>query len=272
MELVVAHKGKKRWRCRVRGFEAHSSLTPHRRQRGADRVRDRRYHRAPCARVPRRRPPRRRLRRARTRRSTSARSTAARRSTSCRATARSSSSSATCRSTIPTRSSRGAGATPQRVPAGDARGGARTRASSSTSCRRCPASTRTTAARSPRSATRCNGTARRRQGVVRHRGVAVPQRQHPDDHLRPRPHRAGAPAQRMGDAGADRAVRGVHAPARRPASASTDGVTRRTAARRPPIEVDFPDLERWRGRQHRRRRTSGASRPSGPGRTSRSRR
>ncbi len=29
MELVVAHKGKKSWRCRVRGFEAHSSLTPH---------------------------------------------------------------------------------------------------------------------------------------------------------------------------------------------------------------------------------------------------
>ena len=29
MELVVAHKGKKSWRCRVRGYEAHSSLTPH---------------------------------------------------------------------------------------------------------------------------------------------------------------------------------------------------------------------------------------------------
>ena len=28
MELVVAHKGKKGWRCRVRGHEAHSSLTP----------------------------------------------------------------------------------------------------------------------------------------------------------------------------------------------------------------------------------------------------
>jgi acetylornithine deacetylase len=28
MELVVAHKGKKAWRCRVRGLEAHSSLTP----------------------------------------------------------------------------------------------------------------------------------------------------------------------------------------------------------------------------------------------------
>jgi acetylornithine deacetylase len=28
MQLVVAHKGKKAWRCRVRGFEAHSSLTP----------------------------------------------------------------------------------------------------------------------------------------------------------------------------------------------------------------------------------------------------
>ena len=29
MQLVVAHKGKKAWRCRVRGHEAHSSLTPH---------------------------------------------------------------------------------------------------------------------------------------------------------------------------------------------------------------------------------------------------
>jgi acetylornithine deacetylase len=29
MELVVAHKGKRAWRCRVRGHEAHSSLTPH---------------------------------------------------------------------------------------------------------------------------------------------------------------------------------------------------------------------------------------------------
>ena len=28
MRLVVAHKGKKTYRCRVRGFEAHSSLTP----------------------------------------------------------------------------------------------------------------------------------------------------------------------------------------------------------------------------------------------------
>jgi acetylornithine deacetylase len=28
MELVVAHKGKRSYRCRVRGFEAHSALTP----------------------------------------------------------------------------------------------------------------------------------------------------------------------------------------------------------------------------------------------------
>lgn len=28
MQLVVAHKGKRAWRCRVRGHEAHSSLTP----------------------------------------------------------------------------------------------------------------------------------------------------------------------------------------------------------------------------------------------------
>ncbi|MFO1317161.1 MAG: acetylornithine deacetylase [Burkholderiales bacterium] len=29
MRIVVAHKGKKAWRCRVRGHEAHSSLTPY---------------------------------------------------------------------------------------------------------------------------------------------------------------------------------------------------------------------------------------------------
>ena len=29
MRTVVAHKGKRSWRCRVHGFEAHSSLTPH---------------------------------------------------------------------------------------------------------------------------------------------------------------------------------------------------------------------------------------------------
>lgn len=28
MQLVVAHKGKRSWRCRIRGHEAHSSLTP----------------------------------------------------------------------------------------------------------------------------------------------------------------------------------------------------------------------------------------------------
>jgi len=28
MQLVVSHKGKKSWRCRIRGHEAHSSLTP----------------------------------------------------------------------------------------------------------------------------------------------------------------------------------------------------------------------------------------------------
>ena len=50
MELVVAHKGKKRWRCRVRGFEAHSLAHAARRQRGADRLRDRRLPRRERAR------------------------------------------------------------------------------------------------------------------------------------------------------------------------------------------------------------------------------
>ena len=57
--------------------------------------------------------------------------------------------------------------------------------------------------------------ARRRQGVVRHRSVAVPRRRHPDRHLRPRPHRAGAPAERMGRHRPGREVRGIHAPAGR---------------------------------------------------------
>ena len=42
MQVVVAHKGKKAWRCRVRGFEAHSSLTPMGVNAVADRVRHRR--------------------------------------------------------------------------------------------------------------------------------------------------------------------------------------------------------------------------------------
>ena len=54
MELVVAHKGKKSWRCRVRGHEAHSSLTPH----GVNAVQIAceivAYIARACARIPRR--------------------------------------------------------------------------------------------------------------------------------------------------------------------------------------------------------------------------
>ena len=72
MELVVAHKGKTSWRCRVRGSRGAFVADAARRQRGADRVRDRRVHRAARARLPRRRPARRRATTSRTRPCTSA--------------------------------------------------------------------------------------------------------------------------------------------------------------------------------------------------------
>ena len=73
MQLVVAHKGKKSWRCRVRGHEAHSSLTP----QGVNAVQIAceivaYIARAWRARSASRRQDRRRVRRARTRRRTSA--------------------------------------------------------------------------------------------------------------------------------------------------------------------------------------------------------
>ena len=206
MELVVAHKGKKAWRCRVRGFEAHSSLTPQRRQRGADRVRDRRVHRAACARIPRRR-------RAATTRTTcptppctSARFAAAPRSTSCRATARSTSRSATCRSTIPMHSLRDVQAFAARFlpemhavdPATYIEFDAAVHAARLRHARR---------QRDHRARPRVQRHAGRRQGLVRHRSLAVPRRERADDHLRTGPHRAGAPAQRMGLARAGRALR-----------------------------------------------------------------
>ena len=55
---------------------------------------------------------------------------------------------------------------------------------------------------------------RGRQGVVRHRGRAVPGRRDRHRDLRPGPHRAGAPAQRVGIARAARPLRGIHAPPR----------------------------------------------------------
>ena len=54
--------------------------------------------------------------------------------------------------------------------------------------------------------------ARFRQGIVRDRSRAVPQRRHFDDHLRTRAHRASAPAERVGFARATRSMRSVHAP------------------------------------------------------------
>ena len=87
----------------------------------------------------------------------------------------------------------------------------------------------------------CNGTHGVRQGVVRHRSLAVPRRLDPDRHLRPRPHRAGAPAERVGSDRAGRAVRGIHAPAGR----ARRRVKARHRMKAPAIEVEFPDLARW---------------------------
>jgi acetylornithine deacetylase len=54
------------------------------------------------------------------------------------------------------------------------------------------------------------------QGVVRRGSIALPQRRHPDDTLRTRTHRAGAPAGRMGEPRAGCALRAIHAAAARP--------------------------------------------------------
>ncbi len=228
MELVVAHKGKKSWRCRVRGHEAHSSLTP----LGVNAVQiaceivtyltniarafrdqgefDRRVRRPVHDRAHR------------------ASSAAAPRSTSCRATASSTSRSAICRSTIPTSSSPRSRRTRERflpemrkVDAGHlhrvrpAVGIARIRHA------------RRIGHRHARPLLQRDG--RSRQGFVRHRGRRCSTRPRSRDHLRPRPHRAGAPAQRMGRGRPAAALRGVHAASRRARRAR---VTRVAAADR----------------------------------------
>src|SRR5262249_49366287 len=61
-----------------------------------------------------------------------------------------------------------------------------------------------------------------RQGRLRHRGRAVPAGRIPDDHLRPRSHRAGAQARRIRGARPARAMRGLHARADGPRLRGTD--------------------------------------------------
>ncbi len=71
----------------------------------------------------------------------------------------------------------------------------------------------------------------RLQGLVRLRGGAVPPGEHPDDRVRPRAHRAGAPAERMDRARAARPLRRFRAPAGRRA------VRRLTRATRMPSRL-----------------------------------
>ena len=95
------------WRCRVRGPRSAFVADAAGRERRADRLRDRRVHRASArATSAKRRPSGPAYDVPFTTRARRRRSAAARRSTSCRATARSSSRSATCRSTIRRPSSR----------------------------------------------------------------------------------------------------------------------------------------------------------------------
>ncbi len=111
--------------------------------------------------------------------------------------------------------------------------------------------------RDRRARPRLQRTRRRRQGVVRQRGVALPRGSDPDGPVRTGAHRAGAPARRVGGGRRARRLRGVHAPARRPdlqrmtpTRPARPGAQPRhagagVASRPPPIEVPFPDLGRW---------------------------
>ena len=181
-------------RARLRGAQLADAA---RRQRRADRVRDRLVHRASARASSATADTATKRTTSRTRPRTSASSTAARRSTSCRAIAGSTSRSAICRSTIRRRSPRTSSASratflpdmhavePRHVhrvrPAFDAAGIRHARRQRDHVARACLQRQR-----------------RRRQGVVRHRSLAVPRRRHPDGDLRTRPHRAGAPAERVG--------------------------------------------------------------------------
>ena len=256
-------------RARPRGaFVAHAA----RRQRRADRVRDRRLHRAACARVPRRA--------ARTTTRTTCPYTTAhvgiiRGGTALNIVPRD------CTFEFEIRHlpfddpdaffARRAALTPQRFLPEMHAVDPSTRTSSSTTCRRCPASTRTTAATIADARARA-ATARTTVGKVSfgteaslfHNAIDA------HDHLRARPHRAGAPAQRVGDARAARALRGVHGAPRRsplrgvstPAPAPRGGVQRATdpmPASTPPFAIDVavPGPRRAGRRATRAFRTSG---------------
>ena len=171
MELVVAHKGKKSWRCRVRGHEAHSSLTPLRRQCRADRVRDRHLPRPTWRASSATRAATTTPTTSLTRRCTSASSAAAPPSTSCRATAMFDFEIRHLPFDDPDALFADVQAYARALSAGDARGRARRPTSSSTRCRRCPASTRTATSaiaatrprlqRDARASARCRSAPRR---------------------------------------------------------------------------------------------------------------
>ena len=259
-ELVLAHKGKRSWRCRVRGYEAHSSLTP----RGVNAVqiaceivayigerarefrddgrRDEAYD------VP----------------YTTAHVGVIHGGTALNIVPRDCSFDFEIRH-LPFDDPDAFAATSSASRSGfladDARGASRHvhRVRPAVHAARLGHARRQ---RHRRARARLQRRRRRRQGVVRHRGVPVPRRRHRDGDLRARPHRAGAPAERMGRRSTSSRAARRSCAASPTASASADARTP-TASRPevdvstpsqgavPPIEVAFPHLEALRKRQHR---------------------
>ena len=214
MTPVIAHKGKRSYRCSVRGLAAHSAYAPqavNAVEAAAEAVA---YLKGMARRLQRRGPLRPRLRRRAHDGAHRRHRAAARRSTSCRTSARSISNSGTCPATIPD-ALLDELKSPHRARASSPRCTRSTPRPVSRSCR-CPRSRRSTRAPRRRSWRSCTSSPARRdvgQGLLRHRGLAVPARGHPVGRVRPRLDRAGAQAERVHRARAGGGVREVPAAA-----------------------------------------------------------
>ena len=251
MQLVVAHKGKKSWRCRVRGHEAHSSLTP----RGVNAVQ------IACEIVAYIAAMARRFRDAARRDEAYdvPYTTRARRHDPRRHRAQHRAARLLVRLRDPPPAVRRPGRAVRRderlrraLPPGDARG----RAGRPHRVRRAVDDARLRHARTAATIADlghelCYG----RRRAARCRSAPRPSLFHgasiPTVDLRPGPHRAGAPAERVGDARAARALRSVHAAPRRATAVGVSapapaGATGGAPPFPPPaIEVPFPDISRW---------------------------